>query len=248
MIYKKGDYIKVSTNQPIVHISMVVDYDLNSEDVAPSEYTARVISVIGNDEAYLIYISSIGFRCVVDASEVLRRVSEKELTDDEICHKDDSEFNAPDVYICKERYQGMNHAGRCLLHAMAAMTELYPKDKVASVELCHSDYLKSDLLSAIDRLIKRRCKNSKAIQKKRDYFKDMLEHLRFREYYNVRVGVEDEQDEHVTNYIYLAVDTRFEEVSMSPYDCRFVRNLGPEYDSINNYFNNLRTEILSEGI
>jgi len=245
MTYKKGDYIKVLTNQPVVHISMVVDYNLNSEDVAPSEYTARVISVIDNDEAFLIYIPSVGFRCVVDASEVLRRVSEEELTDDEICHKDNSEFTAPDVYICKERHQGMNHAGRCLLHAMAAMTELYPKDKVASVELCHSDYLKSDLLSAIDRLIKRRCKNNKAIQKKRDYFKDMLEHQRFREYYNVRVGVEDEQDEDVTNYIYLAVDTKFEEVAMSSYNFQFILSLGPEYTSVSNYFNDLRMEILS---
>ena len=35
MTYKKGNYIKVLTNQPVVHISMVVDYNLNSEDVAP---------------------------------------------------------------------------------------------------------------------------------------------------------------------------------------------------------------------
>jgi hypothetical protein len=34
MTYKIGDYIKVSTNQPVVHLSMVVDYDLNSENIA----------------------------------------------------------------------------------------------------------------------------------------------------------------------------------------------------------------------
>jgi hypothetical protein len=246
MTYKKGDYIKVMTNQPELHISMVVNSRLSCEDVKPSEYTARVMSIIGNDEAYLIFIPSIGFRCVVDASEVLRIVSEDELTDAMRDYEDDLEFNNPRVYIYKKEYQGRNNMGRSLLLAITAMAELHPAKKIVSVERCHSDFLKSDLLATIDKLIKRRCKNNKAIQKKRDYFKDMLEHLRFREYYNVRVGVEDEQDEKVTNYIYLAVDTKFEEVAMSPYDCRFVRNLGPEYDSINNYFNNLRTEILSE--
>ena len=245
MIYKKGDYIKVSTNQPVVHISMVVDYDLSSENVAPSEYTARVISVIGNDEAFLIYIPSVGFRCVVDSSEVLRRVSEEELTDEEICHKDNSEFTAPDVYICKEDYKSMNNAGRCLIHAMAAMCELSPKDKVVSVELCHSNYLKSDLLRMIDHLIKERCSNNQIFQKKRDYFKEMLKHLRFKEYYNVRIGIEDELDDGATNFTYLAVDTKFEEVAMSSYDFQFILSLGPEYTSVSNYFNDLRMEILS---
>lgn len=72
----------------------------------------------------------------------------------------------------------------------------------------------------------------------------MLEHQRFREYYNVRVGVEDEQDENVTNYIYLAVDTKFEEVAMSSYNFQFILSLGPEYTSVSNYFNDLRMEIL----
>lgn len=250
MKYKKGDYIEVMTNQPEVHFSWMVDCGMESEDVKPSEYIAKIKSVIGDGEAYFIFIPSIGFRCVVDASEVLRRVPEDELTDDERGHEDDPLFTAPNVYVCKEDYHGVNNEGRCLYLAMAAMAELFPEDKVESVELCHSsDYLKSDMLATIDHLIERRKKKSRKFQKKREQFKEMLEHLRFKEYYDVRVGVEDELDEGSTYYIYLAVDTACTEVSvrkdMYSDGQRFYYSLGPEYDSIYRFYTDLRREILS---
>lgn len=249
MKYKKGDYISVMTNQPEVHFSWMVDCGMKSEDVKPSEYVAKIKSVIGDGEAYFIFIPSIGFRCVVDASEVLRRVPEDELTDDERNHEDDILFTAPSLYVCREDYQGVKNEGRCLYLAMAAMAELFPKDKVESVELCHSDYLKSDMLATIDHFIEGRKKKSHKLLKKREKFKEMLKLLRFKEYYDVRVGVEDELDESSTYYVYLAVDTACTEVSvrkdMYSDGQRFYYSLGPEYDTIYRFYTDFRREILS---
>jgi len=249
MKYNKGDFVAVMTNQPEVHFSWMVDCGMESEDVKPSEYIAKIKSVIGDGEAYFIFIPSIGFRCVVDASEVLRRVSEDELTDDERGHEDDPLFTAPNLYVCKEDYHGVNNEGRCLYLAMAAMAELFPEDKVVSVELCRSDYLKSDILATIDHLIEGRKKKSNKFQKKRKQLKEMLEHLRFKEYYDVRVGVEDELDEGSTYYVYLAVDTACTEVcvrkDMYSDGQRLYYSLGPEYDTIYRFYTDFRREILS---
>lgn len=243
--FKKGDYILVKTNQANVHVSWMVNSGLTSEEIEPSEYVAKIRSVIGDGEAYLIFIPSIGFRCVVNSSEVLRRMHEDELTDDERGSEDSDEFTAPNVFVSHENYQGLSNEDRFKHLAMAAMKKLFPEDKIVSIEQCRSNYIKTDLLATIDFLIQRRCGNNSAILKKRDYFKEMLEHLRFKEYYNVRVGIEDKQEEGATNYIYLAVDTEFKEVAISSYDIRFIHSLGPEYDSIYRFFTDFRREISS---
>jgi hypothetical protein len=86
------------------------------------------------------------------------------------------------------------------------------------------------------------------LNKKRDYFSEMLQHLRFKEYYTIRVGVEDEKDSNATNYLYLFVDTRFGEVVITrniQERTRFFRSVGPEYNSIGNYISDFRLEVLS---
>jgi hypothetical protein len=248
--FKKGDYIVVRTNQSDVHASWVVNSSLTSEDLEPSEYIAKVKSVIDNGAAYLVYISSIGFRCVVDVSEILRRVSEDELTDDERDSEDSEEFTAPNVYINKVEDDEASDEDKCMFIAEDAMNALFPKEFVVTIDLCFSPYLKSDLLTDIDNLIKRIIVDSEGegFYEKRDYFKEMLENLRFKEYYKLRVGIEDELDEAIINYVYLTVDTHFEEASIM-WDFhadtqKFIRSLGPEYDSIRNYYIDLRTEIM----
>lgn len=246
--YKKGDYIVVKTNQPDVHFNWMWNSGLVNEDIAPSEYVAKIRSVIGDGEAYLIFIPSIGFRCVVDVSEVLRRVSEKELSDDDK-EEDDIMFLAPNVYTVIGDVLGESVEEKCQHIAKMAMKELFPEDKIVSVEQCQSDYIKTDLLETIDRIIKRKFDNKKAILEKRDHFKEMLENLRFKEFYNVRIGIEDEREEGAINDVYAAVDTNFCEVSiMRNFQVdtrRFVRSLGPEYDSIRKYYIDLRMEMLS---
>ena len=108
------------------------------------------------------------------------------------------------------------------------------------------------MLECVDILIKMN-RNKKEpfvtkLNKKRDYFNEMLQHLRFKEYYTIRVGVEDEEDSNATNYFYLFVDTRFEEVVITrdiQERTRFFRSVGPEYDSIGNYISDFRLEVLT---
>ena len=247
--YKKGEYISVLTNQPQVYFSRVANSGLKPSDIEPEEYVAKVKSVIGNGDAYFVFIPSIGFRCVVDKSEVLASVSEDELTDDERNNEDWDDFTAPNVYVCKDKYEGMSDKDRCLSVAAAAMEELFPDDKVVSIEQCHSDFLKSDLIATIDHLLKVRHCNNCMMLIKFDHFKKILQHLRFKEYYCVRVGIEDEQEEGVINYAYLAVSTIFDEVSvmrdLSSDLSRFTNSLGPEYDSAYRFLTNIREGIMS---
>ncbi len=251
MKYIKGDYIAVLTNQPQVHFSWMVNCGLKSEEVAPSEYVAKIKSVIGDDEAYLIYIPSIGFRCVVDASEVLRGVAEEELSDEDKGREDEILFTAPNVYTSEGAYKDVHNDGRYLLLATEAMTKLYLEDKIVSVELCQSsDFMKFDLLAIIDNFIGKQKKKSRSIQKKREHFREMLEHSRFKEYYDVRIGVEDKLDENATNYVYVAVDTKCTEASirrnMGSDGQRFYHSLGPEYDSVYRFFCDLRQEVIKK--
>ena len=83
--YKKGDYIAIITNEPMVHFIEMFGDGLDTDDVEEQKYIARIKNVIdaGN---YFVYIPSAGYRCIINSSEILRKVSEEELTDDD---KDD---------------------------------------------------------------------------------------------------------------------------------------------------------------
>ena len=132
------------------------------------------------------------------------------------------------------------------------MERLFPKYKTTEFELVSSELIKTDLLECVDIVIKMNRNKEEAfvtkLNKKRDYFNEMLQHLRFKEYYTIRVGVEDEEDSNATNYFYLFVDTRFEEVVITrdiQERTRFFRSVGPEYDSIGNYISDFRREVLT---
>ena len=53
--YKKDDYIAVMTNQPDIHFMEMFGHGLSIDDVEPSEYVAKIKSVI-DDDNYLIFI------------------------------------------------------------------------------------------------------------------------------------------------------------------------------------------------
>ena len=132
------------------------------------------------------------------------------------------------------------------------MKSLFPDYKTTEYELVSSELIKADLLECVDILIKMNRNKKESfvtkLNRKRDYFNEMLQHLRFKEYYTIRVGVKDEKDSNATNYLYLFVDTRFEEVVITrdiQERTRFFRSVGPEYDSIGNYISDFRLEVLT---
>ena len=255
--YKKGDYIAITTNEPMVHFIEMFGDGLDTDDVEMEEYIARIKNVIDADN-YFVYIPSAGYRCIINSSEILRKVSVEELSDDEKDDEKDNFFSITPryVYINKDKdISGENIKEKCEHLARIAMSELFPGDNVVSCKFDESDYIKEDLLSKIDSMIERENFKDKqfleSIRKKRNHFKKMLQHLRFKEYYEVRIGIQDELNKNATNFHLVAVDTNFEEVVIAKGmegRTRFFRSLGPEYDSISNYFRDLSMEILTKEV
>ena len=266
MVYRKGEYIEVKTNQPDIHIIEMFG-DGMSTDVEPSEYIGKIKSVI-DDDNYLIYIMHplIGYRCVIHSSEILRRVSETELTDKEKAAEDNIDFLAPNVYENDGEIKGENIEKKCISLSRKALNTLFPEYKIKSCKLIESDFIKSDLLKCVDWLIKNRCNDDTTIAQnlteKRNHFKKILQQMRFKEYYTVRVEVKGKEKTKMsvfssfiesfnctTYYLYLFVDTRFEEVSITRdinERTRFYRSVGPEYYHIDGYINDFRKEVFSQ--
>lgn len=188
--YKKGDYIAVMTNQPDAHFMGMFGRGMEVDNIEPSEYVGKIKSVI-DDDNYLIYIvrPNIGFRCVINTSEILRKVSDTELSDDEKKEEDDIEFLAPNVYENCAVLNGTNAEEKCAEFSRLAINNLFPKYKISSFEQIASEYKKSDLLNCADWLISHCTYKDETflnkLNKKRDYFKEMLDHLRFKEYYTI---------------------------------------------------------------
>ena len=122
------------------------------------------------------------------------------------------------------------------------------------------------MLKCVDWLIKNRCNDDNTIAQnlteKRNHFKKILQQMRFKEYYTVRVDVKGEEKTKMsvlssfiesfnctTYYLYLFVDTRFKEVSITRdinERTRFYRSVGPEYYHIDCYINDFRKEVFSQ--
>lgn len=250
--YKKGDYIAVMTNQPDIHFLEMFGHGLSTDNVEPSEYVAKIKNVIDDDNYLIFIVHPTTYRCVVSRSEIIRKMSDEEVSEEIRKIEDHIEFLAPNVYENCAVLNGTNTEEKCVELSRLAMKSLFPEYKTTEYELISSELTKKDLLECVDILIKmnRNKKESFASKliKKRDYFSEMLQHLRFKEYYTIRVGVEDEEDPNATNYFYLFVDTRFEEVVITrdmQERTRFFRSVGPEYNSIGNYISDFRLEVLT---
>lgn len=250
--YKKGDYIAVMTNQPDIHLIEMFGHGLSTDNIEPSEYVAKIRNVIDDDNYLIFIVHPTTYRCVVSGSEIIRKISDEELSEEIRQIEDRIEFLAPNVYDNHEEIKGKTTEEKCIALSKKAMESLFPNYKITEFEMISSEVIKKDLLECVDILIKMN-RNQKEpfaskLIKKRDYFSEMLQHLRFKEYYTIRVGVEDEEDSNSTNYFYLFVDTRFEEVVITRdmnERSRFFRSLGPEYDSIGHYISDFRREILT---
>lgn len=250
--YKKGDYIAVMTNQPDIHVLEMFGHGLSSDEVEPSEYVAKIRSVIDDDNYLVFIVHPTTYRCVVSGSEIIRKLSNEDLSAEILKIEDNIEFLAPNVYENCAVLNGTNTEEKCSELAKLALKSLFPEYQISSCEQISSDFIKKDLLLCTNWLISKCIHKNEAfiskLNKKCDYFKEMLNHLRFKEYYTIMVGVEDEFDPDSTDYLYLFVDTRFEEVVITRDGmerARFVRSLGPDYDSIGNYTTDFRREVLT---
>ena len=196
--YKKGDYIAVMTNQPDIHFIEMFGHGLSTDNVEPSEYVAKIRNVIDDDNYLIFIVHPTTYRCVVSGSEIIRKMSDDELSEEILKMEDCIEFLAPNVYDNHDEIKGNTIEEKCIVLSRKAMESLFPEYKTTEFEQISSDIIKKDLLECVDLLVKMN-RNKKEpfvtkLNKKRDYFNEMLPHLRFKEYYTIRVGVEDEKD------------------------------------------------------
>ena len=252
---KKGDYLIIRTNEPMIGFIERFGYGLDIDDVEPEDYVARVQQVI-DSENYLVYIASVGYRCIAGSSEIVGFASEEQLTNEEkkeekslFSFLDDPQF----VYTNDEEVPGNSIAEKCDYLAKKAMAALFPDSKIVRSYFNESDYIKADLLARVDTFIKEELFDDnnffEAIKKKRDYFEDMLQHLRFKEYYTVNLGVQDEDDENITNFLMIAVDTVFEQVVITTdidERTKFFYSLGPDYDSVYRFYSDFIKEATTQ--
>lgn len=252
---KKCDYLIIRTNEPTVGFIERFGYGLSTDGIEPEEYIARVQEVI-DSENYLVYIASVGYRCIIDSSEIIGFASVDQLTDED--KKEPKPLfpflSEPQyVYTNNEEVPGSSIVEKCDYLTRKAMSSLFPDSKIVSCLFSESDYIKADLLASVDSSINHGKFEDKqfleSLKKKRNYFEEMLQHLRFKEYYEVTVGIQDEDDENTTNYLMVVIDMALEKVVITTdidERTRFFYSLGPEYDSIYRFYRDLMMETVTK--
>lgn len=124
-----------------------------------------------------------------------------------------------------------------------------PDDEVVSASFVKPEVFSHGWLSLLDWCIDSlHCDDDfiTTIHKKRDRFAEMVQELRFDEYYWVSVGIKNEDNDGSTPYCLLAIDKDLKEVIITKgYDerIRLMVSLGPEYESTYSYGIDLYNEL-----
>lgn len=238
-MYKKGSYIAFMTKQPEVHLNEMFGYNnLTEKDFKESEHIGFIMSVLGDNTYIAVTVRPLGcFECIINESDILHLVDESELTEEEKEVKALVGFNPPNVYYPPSKVQGETPKEKCEQLAKDALCNLFPDEKIAHVEFEESVYLKSDLLSDLQglfNLFKIKDRDSE-LEKACNEFEKILKDSSFKEHYSVIVGVYDHTDKKTIHNYLVAIDLKFEEVTvMRNIDerTRFFRSLGPDYDNV----------------
>lgn len=200
MAYKKNDIVKIITNQPGVHLMEMFGHcKFNPDEIEPSEYIARVKSVIADGKAYVVAVISDwgGHICIMNPDEITGQLEESDLTQEqrdkyhERCHLD-----APNVYDNNPSWldDGLSIDQKCEAVARKAIYELFPDAKIRSVEPDEGFFLENyikDMDDCLEQFGEGKSKRKLAkLRKKRDELESWFRKMRFKEYYAVSVGVE----------------------------------------------------------
>ena len=205
MKYKKNDIVRFISNQPSAHvIRMFGQYDgLKPEDATPDEYLGRVKSVIGDGKAYVVStISNLkGFICILNADEITGTVPLSELSRDEkkeYFSRSES-HEAPNVYDNdpSDMDDSMSLEEKCKCVATKAMAAQFPDAVMKGFQLFGIyDYRLEkyivDLENCLDSAREKPAKRQVELKKKRDELESWFRQMRFKEYYTICVGVEED--------------------------------------------------------
>ena len=218
MVYKKNDIVRIITNQPGVHLMEMFGHcEFKPEEIKPEEYIARVKSVIADGKAYVVAVISDwgGHICILNPEEIIGQMQESELTEEqrkkyhERCHLD-----APNVYDNDPSWlkPSMSVDEKCEAVARKAMSELFPEAKICCIEKDCGFFLENyinDLDYCLENFGNGRSKRTEAkLRKKRDELESWFRKARFKEYYAIKVGVEQpatEEDIEIDRWAYESI-------------------------------------------
>ena len=252
MAYKKNDIVKIVTNKPGVHLMEMFGHcEFNPEEIEPREYMARIKSVIADGEAYEAYVVTVissprGFVCILDPEEIIGRVNESELTQEQLgicrerCHLD-----APNVYHNDPSWldESLSADEKCKAVAGKAMAVLFPDEEIVAIDEDRG-FLRRNYIEDLDNCLKLSGEGKKSrLRKKRDELESWFRKMRFKEYYAVRIAVRRPATEAdvktapatETEYWLAAIDLHYEEVSImrdGTERTHFFLSLGAEHDRL----------------
>ena len=206
--YKKNDIVKFVSKQPSAHvIRMFGQYDgQKPEDAAPEEYLGRVKSVIGDGSAYVVStISNLrGFICILNADEIIGTVSLSELSKDEkqayLARSESHE--APNVFdnAPSDMDASMSLEEKCRFVATKAVAALFPDAVMKEfgsfgVYDYRLEKFIADLDMSLENARERSKKRQAKLKTKRDELESRFRQMRFKEYYTICLGVEEDATE-----------------------------------------------------
>ena len=212
MAYKKNDIIRFTSNQPGSHVIRMFGHyqGLTPEDAVPCEYLGRVKAVINDGESYVATtLSGMGFICILNADEISGTVDVSELSEDEKrAYYDRSGFlEAPNVYDNDPSWldDTMSVKQKCEVVASKAMHELFPNEVMKGFEnFGIYDYRKEKYIESLNRSLESASRLSeerqKELKEKRDELESWFRKMRFKEYYTICVGVEDDTNKDDLEY------------------------------------------------
>ena len=255
--YHFKDIIAFRTNQPQAHVmEMFGDQPFDPNDIEKEEYIGWIKTVISYREYLVATISPLSnFVCLVNSEDIVRRVEASELTEEQ--REGIHEFYmAPNVYMNSGRasWEGKSIDEKCCLIARKAMRALFPNDEIEEVSFTESDFIKESLIDGLYQSLKNISTDASEERKqelrdKADKLASWFETLRFKEYYTVTIGVQDEDDENITNFLMIAIDTVFEQVVITTdidERTKFFYSLGPDYDSVYRFYSDFIKEATTQ--
>lgn len=240
-IYKKGDIVAFVSNQPTFQLNGMTGQGRTDDiDIEPTEHVGYVEEVINDDFFLIVTMRPVeGIRCIISSFEIQCQLEEGDLEEGEIDEIESYLEQADNTYIIKEEPIGDNYIQKSCYIARKAMQTLFPENKIESIKLTRSIFLKEDLFNSAFEKINdlRGMVDDSTFTKWIVNFNrlvSLLRHSAFKEYYTVDAEIKTEGSCNSTKLYKVAVSTIFDEVVIirNEEEKAFHRRLGPEYDAV----------------
>lgn len=240
---RKGDYLKVLSNQPAYHLCTCYGgMDIRKEDVKPEELTCIVNSVIDERTCYVTtLLPHEGSNFIADISEIIGQVAPESLPEKTRNFKH-ADWLTPPSYVYYPQSLSGNSPVRL---ARKAVRELFPDKQIVSAtkrktSLFSTEMMLSQIEFALSHIDKN-CESYATLHDRSIELSEWIKQQRFKQYDSVEIEIQGEEEPAeefdnlrltpVYNWL-IAISKDRKEVIICPdikERTQFARSLGPEY-------------------